>query len=207
MADGNQGQQIDLRAVVGRMIDRLRTEGLTPGIEVGEPAPRFVLPDARGEKVALDDRLADGPVVLSFYRGAWCPICNTELGGLQQALPQIEALGASLVAVSPQAPDASQAFVQRLGLGFDVLSDLDQRVIRSYRLQFELDPELRDVYGRMNMSLEEHNADGSWNLPVPATFVIDQDGMVRARHVDPNYRERMTVDAILSALEDLSDPA
>lgn len=199
----NDEPQVDFRAVTAQMIERLRSEGITPGIEIGEQAPRFVLPDAEGGKVSLDERLDAGPVVLSFYRGAWCPICNTELTGLQEALPQIKALGASLIAVSPQAPDASQPFVQRLGLGFDVLSDADQAVIRAYRLQFELVVELRDVYRNMGMALDEHNADHSWNLPVPATFVIDRGGVVRARHVDPNYRERMSVDAILAALSDL----
>src|ERR687898_845511 len=95
-----------------------------------------------------------------------------------------------------------QTLVQRLGLGYDVLSDLDRAVIRAYRLQFELPPELRAAYRQMGMALDEHNADGSWNLPVPATFVLDHAGIVRARHVDPNYRDRMSVDAILSALAD-----
>jgi peroxiredoxin len=90
------------------MIERLQSEGITPGIDVGDQAPSFVLADAYGGKVALDDRLAAGPVVLSFYRGAWCPICNTELTGLQEALGRIKELGASLLAVSPQAPDASR---------------------------------------------------------------------------------------------------
>ncbi|PLS74742.1 MAG: hypothetical protein CYG61_11015 [Actinobacteria bacterium] len=84
---------------------------------------------------------------MSLYRGAWCPICNTELTGLQEALPRITSLGGSLIAVSRQAPDASQAFVQRLGLAYEVLSDLDQTVIRAYRLQFELVRELRDIFG------------------------------------------------------------
>jgi peroxiredoxin len=211
IADGEEGplmtmgtgqQQPDLRALVAQMIERLRSEGVTPGIEVGDRAPSFVLADAYGGRAALDDRLAAGRVVLSFYRGAWCPICNTELTGLQEALGRIKELGASLVAVSPQAPDASQTLVQRLGLGYDVLSDLDQAVIRAYRLQFELPPELRAAYRQMGMALDEHNADGSWNLPVPATFVLDRDGIVRARHLDPNYRERMSVDAIVSALAD-----
>lgn len=201
------GNQPDLRTIAAQMIERLRAEGITPGVEIGKQAPRFVLPDASGGKVSLEDRLATGPVVLSFYRGAWCPICNTELTGLQEALSRIKAVGGSLIAVSPQAPDASHAFVQRLGLAYDVLSDLDQAVIRAYRLQFELVPELRDVYRQMGMALDEHNADGTWNLPVPATFVIDRDGVVRARHVDPNYRERMSVDAILTALGDLQTGA
>ena len=195
-------QQPDRRALVAQMIERLRSEGVTPGIEVGDRAPSFALADAYGANVVLEDRLAAGPVVLSFYRGAWCPICNTELTGLQEARGRIKELGGSLLAVSPQAPDASQTLVQRLGLGYDVLSDLDQAVIRAYRLQFELPPELRAAYRQMGMALDEHNADGSWNLPVPATFVLDHAGIVRARHVDPNYRDRMSVDAILSALAD-----
>lgn len=201
MTLGDEKPQVDFRAVVAAMVERLRSEGLTPGIDIGERAPQFVLPDASGGKVALAERLAAGPVVLSFYRGAWCPVCNTELSSLQAALPEMTARGASLVAVSPQAPDASQPFVERLGLGFDVLSDLDQEVTRSYRLQFELPVDLRDLYTQWGMSLEEHNADGSWNLPVPATFVIDQGGVVRARHVEPNYWERMPVEAILAALD------
>lgn len=196
-------QSLDFRAATAELIERLRRDGVTPGIAVGEQAPQFVLPDARGAKVSLDERLQRGPVVVSFYRGAWCPVCNAELQGLQASLPQIGELGASLVAVSPQAPDASQAFVERLGLAFDVLSDADQEVARAYRLQFELPPELRPAYRRMGLALDEHNADGSWNLPVPATFVLDGDGIVRARHVDPDYRQRMTVDEILEALRSL----
>lgn len=200
---GDDAQQVDVQALVAQMIERLRSEGITPGVEIGEQAPRFVLPDALGGRVSLEDRLDAGPVVLSFYRGAWCPICNAELEGLKEALPQIKALGASLIAVSPEAPDASQPMVQRLGLQFDVLSDADQAVIRSYRLQFEVDHELRVVHRQRGLALDEHNPDGSWNLPVPATFVIDRRGVVRARHVDPNYRERMSVDAIITALDEL----
>lgn len=194
----------DFRAITADLIDRLRRDGLTPGIGLGSHAPGFSLPDAGGELVSLQDRLADGPVVLSFYRGAWCPVCNVELQGLQAALGDIRSLGASLVAVSPQAPDASLDFVARLGLDFDVLSDVDQSVIRAYRLQFELPEELRAVYRDRGMGLDEQNGDGSWNLPVPATFVLDRDGVVRARHVDPNYRERMPVEEILTALRSLS---
>lgn len=194
----------DLATLVAAMVERLRREGTVPGIAVGEHAPVFSLPDANGTPVTLEDRLTDGPVVLSFYRGAWCPICNTELAALQQALPDIHARGARLIAVSPQAPDRSQELVQRLGLGYDVLSDADQAVIRAYRLQFALDEDLRSIYRGFNMALDEHNGDGTWNLPVPATFVLDQEGVVRARHVDPNYRERMNVEEILSALDDIT---
>ena len=108
-------------------------------------------------RVARDDRLAAGPVALS-YRGARCPICDTEPTRLEEALGRIKELGASLLAVSPQAPDASQTLVQRLGLGCHVLSDLDQSVSRAYRLQFELPPQLRAANRQMGMALDEHNA-------------------------------------------------
>lgn len=193
----------DFRALTAELIDRLRADGVTPGIEVGEPAPSFALPNVRGELVSLDDRLADGPVVVSFYRGAWCPVCNMEMQALQHAVPDITAAGASLVAISPQAPDASRGFVEKLDLGFDVLSDVDQSVIRAYNLQFELPESLRDTYRSFGMALDEHNADKSWNLPVPATFVLDATGVVRARHVDPDYRQRMPAEEILAALRDM----
>ncbi|MDP9403141.1 MAG: AhpC/TSA family protein [Actinomycetota bacterium] len=141
-------------------------------------------------------------MVLSFYRGAWCPVCNTEMQALQQALPQIEAAGARLLAISPQARDASQAFVQKLDVGFDVLSDLDQDVIRAYRLQFELPEELKPYYQQWGMALDVQNAEGSWNLPLPATFVIDRAAMIVARHVDPDYRQRMAVTEPLAVLEE-----
>ncbi len=150
-----------LGALTSQMITELRVREVATGIAVGEPAPRFVVPDVSGGKIALDARLEQGPVVLSFYRGAWCPVCHTELRAQQQALPDIRALGASMLAVSPQPPEPGADLVAALNLGFDVLSDLDQAVIRDYRLQF---------------------------LPVPATLVIDRAGIVRARPVDANYQ-------------------
>ncbi len=194
----------DWQAIAKDMIERLRADGVTPGIEVGDRAPDFSLPDANGNLVSLTERLAAGPVVLWFYRGAWCPVCNTEMQALQQALPQIQAVGASLLAISPQAPDASLAFVQRLDLGFDVLSDRDQSVIQAYGLRSSCCQNCTTPIGSRGMSLEEHNADGSWNLPVPATFVIDTTGTVVARHVDPDYRQRMAADELVSALQRLS---
>lgn len=193
----------DFRALTAQLIERLRADGVTPGIEAGEPAPSFALPDARGQLVSLDERLQAGPVVLSFYRGAWCPVCNMEMQALQQALPDITAAGASLIAISPQAPDASRDFVAKLDLGFDVLSDADQAVIRAYRLQFELPEALHETYRGFGMAVDEHNADGTWNLPVPATFVLDAAGLVRSRHVDPDYRQRMPAEDILAALRDM----
>lgn len=193
----------DLRRIATQMIDDLRLDPAASGLEIGESAPDFTLPDATGAPVRLGDRLDDGPIVVVFYRGAWCPHCDLHLRGLQTALGDIGSRGASLVAISPQAPDASLSLTDKLSLEFDLLSDLDQAVSRSWRLQFELPTELHDTYRSMGMALDEHNADGSWRIPIPATFVLDAEGVVRARHVDPNYRERMVPDDVVAALDDI----
>ncbi len=194
---------VDFASESARLIAELRSNGTAPGIEVGETAPRFTLPDTLGIKVSLDQRLGVGPVVLSFYRGAWCPICNAEVRAQQAILPEIRALGASLIAISPQSPDKGAELSNQLDLGFDVLSDADQSVIRSYRLQFELPESLRPFYVQFGFALDEQNVDGSWRIPVPATFVLDRRGIVRARHVDPDYTQRMEPARILQALKEL----
>lgn len=190
--------------MIQQMADGLRRDDTTPGVAVGQPAPRFEAPDALGQTIRLDDALARGPVVLSFYRGDWCPICNLELRALRDVLPAIEALGASVIAISPQGPDHSAPLVDALAIGFAVCSDLEQTIAAAYGVRFELTGPLREVYEQVDMPLTAQNADGTWNLPVPATFVIDRDGIVRARHVDPDYRTRMEPAAILAAVEDLT---
>ncbi|MGD9795269.1 MAG: peroxiredoxin-like family protein [Acidimicrobiia bacterium] len=184
---------------IDRMVAELRERNAVPGVPVGEQAPDFTLRDAHGNPVTLSDRVGKGPVVLSFYRGDWCPICNVELRALQRHLPAITDLGASLVAVNPQAPDRSLTFAETLELGFDVLSDLEQEVAAAYRIRFPLGDSLREIY-EQHLPLPDHNADGSWNLPVPATFIIDTDGIVRARHVDADYRTRMEPEDLMAAL-------
>jgi peroxiredoxin len=193
----------DRRRLASQMIEDLRRDPAASGLELGEVAPEFTLPDATGAEVRLRDRLDHGPAVVVFYRGAWCPHCDLHLRGLEAALGDIRARGASLIAISPQAPDASLSLTDKLSLEFDLLSDLDQSVSQRWRLQFELPAELHDTYRSMGMALDEHNADGSWRIPIPATFVLDDGGVVRARHVDPNYRERMDPADVVAALDDV----
>ncbi|MCA1845431.1 MAG: AhpC/TSA family protein, partial [Actinobacteria bacterium] len=160
----------------------LDAEGVAPGLDVGERAPDFELPEATGAPVRLAERLARGAVVLSFYRGAWCPYCNMELHALQEALPAFRERGASLVAVSPQGPDDSLLLIERHHLAFDVLSDVDQVAIQAYRLQFTFPHEIREhVFPGTAAALERQQPDGEWRLPVPATFVIDPQGVIRAK--------------------------
>jgi peroxiredoxin len=175
--------------------------GAAPGLAVGERAPLFSLPDATGQTVELAARLAQGPVVLSFYRGEWCPFCNLELRALQAALPEFRARGASLIAISPQSPDHSLSITEKAGLTFDVLSDARQEVIRAYRVQFTVPADLKDLHLNVfRNDLSAHTADGSWDLPIPATFVIDRGGIIRARHVSADYTTRMDPAEIQAAL-------
>ena len=173
-----------------------------PGLHVGDEAPDFTLPNAFGKTVRLRDLLAEGAVVLTFYRGAWCPYCNLQLRGLQEALPAIEREGARLVAVTPQKPDKSREQVAKDGYAFEILSDLDDQVIKAYRLYFEVPSDLRDVYQRLlSLDLAEYNGGGRYVLPVPATFVIGRDWLVRAAYADVDYRMRMEPAAIVAALK------
>jgi len=175
-----------------------------PGLEVGETAPEFSLPNAFGRQVSLQSMLSEGLVVLTFYRGAWCPYCNLQLRGLKQSLPYFEQAGARLVAVTPQQPDKSREQVEKDGYPFEILSDLDDRVMKAYRLYFEVPDDLIDIYkNRLSMDLAEYNGEGRYVLPVPATFIIDREGVVRAAFADVDYRKRVEPSAILEALKRL----
>jgi len=179
--------------------------GVASGLAVGDRAPGFTLPDALGRDVSLAELLSAGPVVLQFYRGEWCPYCNLHLRALQEALPEIRKRGASLVAISPQSPDHASSLTEQAELEFDVLSDVDQHVIRDYRLQFTLPADLQSVHlDALGLDLRAQSADGSWSLPVPATFVINADGRIAAASVEVDYRARLEPALILEALDELA---
>ena len=190
-----------VRARVETAIGEIRSAGEAVGLEIGDVAPDFVLPDALGRPTALRTALERGPVVLTFYRGEWCPYCNLQLRSLQHALADVRALNASLIAVSPQSPDHSLSLTEKHDLDFAVLSDVDQSVIRAYRVQFAVTGELRDLHLNVfHNDPRDRNADGSMKLPVPATFIIDLDGVIRARFVNPDWRVRMEPADIIAAL-------
>ena len=171
---------------------------------VGARAPDFALPDAMGRTVRLSDLLAEGPVVLTFYRGEWCPYCNTQLRDYQAALDEVRAEGARLLAVSPQTPDGSLTVQDRHALAFPVLSDVGNRVSRDYGLVFEVDDETRRRYQAVGLDLAAVNGTDAWELPVPATYVIDTDGRVRAAFVEADYTQRASTSDVLAALAALT---
>jgi peroxiredoxin len=171
--------------------------------KAGDQAPGFELPDARGGQVSLSSLLRHGPAVVTFYRGGWCPYCNLQLRAYQAILPEIAALGARLVAISPQLPDGSLSTAEADKLTFAVLSDVGNRVAKRYRLVYALPNELREALRANNKALPEINGDESWELPVPATYVIAPDGRIRLAHVDVDYRRRLEPEAILACLNSL----
>jgi peroxiredoxin len=190
-----------IAARINAAVDEIAASRTAGGLMVGDRAPSFDLPNALGRNVQLSRRLESGPVVLTFYRGEWCPYCNVSIRALQAALPRFSSHGASVIAINPQSPDHSLSMAEKNGLAFDVLSDVDQAVIRSYRLLYAIPADMRELYlSEFHNDLARQTADGTWNLPIPATFVIDRAGIIRARHVSADYRTRMDPDEIEAAL-------
>ncbi len=190
--------------VVGASFEKLNASHTgESAIAVGEIAPNFTLPDATGELVNLHSKLNEGPVVLSFYRGGWCPFCNLELQALQALLPEIKSLGASLIGISPETPDNSMSTAEKHQLEFDVLSDVGNKTARDYGLIFTVYEEMRPLYLKWGLDVPASNGDDSWELPVPATYIIDSNCVARAAHVDKDYTKRMEPEQILTALRNL----
>ena len=171
----------------------------------GSAAPDFSLPNAHGEPVASEALWGDGPVVVSFYRGGWCPYCNIELKALQDRLPEIEALGARLVAITPETPDNALSTQEKNEIGFDVLSDDGNRVASAFGLTFRLPDAVNDIYKGFGIDLEASNGEGSQTLPVPATFVIGKGGTVLKAFVDADYTTRLEPEEIIAALKEADD--
>lgn len=175
----------------------------TPCLKVGSRAPDFSLPSATGKTVCLSDQLTCGPVVLTFYRGAWCPFCNLALQTYQRSLDKIKAKGATLIAVSPQTPDYSLSMKEKNALAFEVLSDKGSKVSAQYGLAFKTPLAHQKILALFDMPLSKVNGDDTGLIPVPATYVIGRDSVIAWAHIDPNYRHRGEVDDILAALDKL----
>jgi peroxiredoxin len=182
--------------------DRRATGIEQRALHAGDSAPaQLTLPDAMGRPVRLSDLWQRGPLVLLFYRGGWCPYCNLELRAWQHKLPELQRLGASLVAVSPQTPDNSLSTAEKNDLAFPVLSDSSLAASDAFGITFTLPPELVELYGRVGNDLPVVNGNGQWALPLPATYVIDRSGRVAFAHVEADYRERAEPAEVMRAVE------
>jgi len=169
-------------------------------LKVGEKIPQFNLPDHNGTDRSLSGYLDKSAVVLSFYRGGWCPYCNLELHALQKSLPQIETAGAKLVAISPETPDHSLSTREKNELAFDVLHDKENYVAKSFGLVFVLPEVLRPIYQGAGIDIPGHNGDTSFELPMPATYIVNQQGEITYRFVDVDYTKRLEPAEIVAKL-------
>ncbi|WP_417860461.1 peroxiredoxin-like family protein [Winogradskyella sediminis] len=174
-------------------------------IKIGENAPHFNLPDANGDIISLSTLLHKGPVVVTFYRGSWCPYCNLQLRALQAKLDEIKALGANLIAISPEVPDGSMTENEISKMDFIVLSDQDAKVASAYGVAWEV-PDFLMEHMRVDRKLDLGNINnGNKNiLPIPATFILSKDGVVIWNYVNVDYRTRSEPDDIIEALKSLS---
>lgn len=170
-------------------------------VKAGDRAPEFRLRDQDGNAVSSAELLENGPLVVTFYRGVWCPYCNIELQAINEVLPQLEALGASVVAISPQMAVNSRKSVRTNSLGFPVLSDTNNEVAAAFGLRFKLPDYLVDLYKKLKNDLPAFNGDPSWTLPMPARYVIGSDGVVLYSEVNPDYTHRPDPSDMFSVLQ------
>jgi len=171
--------------------------------KTGDTLKDFTLPNHLGEKTSLASLRERGPVVVTFYRGGWCPYCNLELRAYQAALPEIKAAGATLVAITPELPDASLSTTEKNELEFEVLTDANSDYARQLKLVFTLPERLRPIYESFGINVEKHNGQGQFDLPLAATFVIDTDGAIACAAVDADYTVRAEPADVVRVLESL----
>ncbi len=173
------------------------------GPKLGEPLPPFSLPDEHGRLVSLASLLEAGPAVVSFNRGHWCPYCKLELRALAATRDRIAQLGARVVSIMPDSAAFTAAYAQKSDLPFPVLSDIDLGYSLSLGLIFWVGAEVQRLYKDVGVDLEQYQGNAGHFLPMAAKFVVGQDGLVKARQVNIEFRERMEPDAIISELEKL----
>ncbi|MBR0933847.1 peroxiredoxin-like family protein [Bradyrhizobium jicamae] len=184
---------------VDRLVVRLRENGGGENApKPGEALPPFLLPDETGALISLQTLIARGPLVVMFYRGHWCPYCRLNVSAVVRAQDRIEALGGRIVAIMPETQKYAAQFKSESGAPFPVLTDLDNGYALSLNLAIWLGTEIRLLLS--NVDISGFHGNDAWVLPIPATFVVDRDGLVQARFVDPDFRERMEIDDLVAAV-------
>jgi len=194
----------EIKATMAAATQALAASGIVEQtLDVGATALDFELPDATGQSVRLSDLLQQGPVVINFYRGEWCPYCNLALRAFQQLQTEFAAAGAQLVAISPELPDHSLSATEKHELSYPVLSDVGNVIAKQFGLVFQLAESLRPIYLNFGLDVPAHNGDDSYELPLPATFVIGRDRTIRYRFADADYTQRAEPSEVLAAVKAL----
>jgi peroxiredoxin len=190
-------------AVVDRFVARLEAARAgTTAPALGEALPPFMMPDHDGHLVSLSDFVGEQPVVLAFHRGHWCPYCRMTVATLAEAQPQLAP--AKIVAISAEVQRFTRRIRAEAGAQFRFLSDIDAAYAASIGLAIMIEPALKEIYEQSGKRIPDFQGSKGWVLPIPAVFVLDRDGVVRARHVDPDYRRRMEIDDLVAAVRALS---
>ena len=186
---------------VDRLIGRLRVgSAVTGSPKEGEPMPPFLLPDHSGRLVSLDDLVAAGPVAVTFARGHWCPYCRIAVSALAEIADDAKARGAQIVVIVPDRQRFAAQLRAETNAPFPILTDVENGYALSLGLVFWVGEEMQKLMLARNANPAESQGNDSWFLPVPATFIVGRDGLIKARHVDPDYRTRMEIDSVLEAL-------
>lgn len=180
----------------------LRARGVgQDALKQGDSFPDATLSDASGKCVSLRAFNQAGPLIISFYRGGWCPYCNLELKAYQDLLGEVTALGGQLIAVSSEKPDNSLTTAEKNALSFPVLTDTGNQLAKAIGIAFELPIGLQNLFSGFGMNLPDLNAGTGWALPIPATFVVDRGGKIVLADVDPQYTRRLEPAVAIAALK------
>jgi peroxiredoxin len=195
----------EIQAIHARAVEELKQSGIAQrALQPGSKVPSFDLPDRNGKIVRSSDLLAAGPLVICFIRGRWCPFCVGQMEAMNAIYPQIEEAGASLIAISPQTVHQSDLMADQHKLRFSLLSDAGSKVAREFGLAYRVPEYQQEIYRRVFVNLPFVNGDEGWELPVPATFILDRDGTVLYASANPDYTDRPEPSEILSFLSKLS---
>ncbi|WP_312110803.1 peroxiredoxin-like family protein [Brevibacillus reuszeri] len=198
-----QALPVEVLEAFGIAIEQIRETGLSKGLGIGAKAPDFTLTSMDGKSISLSEELKNGPVVLVFYRGIWCPFCNLELRAYEQIIDEIEAVDGRVIAISPQTAEYSRAMQEKHELRFPVGSDLHNQTAKKYQITAQMSEQLRQIYQSVDISLDVFNEDHSWELPLPATYIIDREGIIRFASVDADYKKRLEPSEVLILLQSL----
>ena len=185
----------------GKSIEDLKTKNIEEkSIKIGETIPNFSLKNAKNEVVNSSDILKNGKMIIAFYRGSWCPYCNLELKALQEKISEFKEKNATLVAISPQSPDNSLTVIEKHHLTFEVLTDKDNTFAKQLGIVFELQDFVLPFYNALGINLSSFNKNDDTSLPIPAVFVVNENGIIIYKFADVNYMNRIDIDELLNTL-------
>jgi peroxiredoxin len=192
------------QAIHAHVVEELKRDGIvSKALSAGAKSPDFSLPDHNGKTVSSAEVLAKGPLIVCFVRGRWCPFCVAQLEAMNRILPQIASAGASLTAISPQTIQQSFFMADQHKLRFPLLSDAGNQVAKQFGIVYRVPEEQQNIYRRSFVNLPFLNGDESWELPIPATFIIDRDRSIRFASINPDYTQRPEPTWLLREVESI----